>query len=624
MAGRPRIPALEKLRRGTFLRKRDLPFLCIELGIDDPEEAYRVGREKAGVPVRGRGRPRKSIEEHKRNGTYKPSRHKGETQEDDRHIIDVVGFTPRRQLKLALDGVEGFEDPGVRSDGAWFARFTEELCTLYEGAQFRGKPMVLAPHWRAFFEDALAFDDNGNRIYETIVAEVPRKCAKSHTCGAFGLAVASPCEGEGAPSVVLASGTAKQAQKVFQPASLFVKKNPVLRNTFKPYIAAITCEENDGSIYRIAADGDTQYGEGPYVNICDELHIWTQPKQVGLWAALRSAHGARENYLDCIISTAGSDETTIFGEMRKYAREHPLTEFHAEMGDGGFILRDRESKVLFYGWEVKPETELDDLEAWKRANPADWRTIDRLAVDLADPLLDESDKRRQYGNEWTSAACRWIGVDKWRHTLAKGATPNPSGEPDDFIPAGVDIHVGVDAAITHDTTAVAWAWKAPSGKVRVRVRVWCVRQELKEGAHYHVFVPGGRLDNEEGAEAFIRDVLAKNYRVRTVVYDPRYFETEAKHLSRAGLWVADLPQASGAMWDARAEFYRTVVEERIEHDGESVFAAHVGAANGKKLRNGWDVYAESEDKPIDALTAAIMAVFRAVRAPEVKPWVMHA
>ena len=74
---------------------------------------------------------------------------------------------------------------GIRSDGDWFANFSEKLLVLFEGAQFRGKPMVLARHWREFFTEALAFDDNRNRLYETAVAEVPRKNAKSHTCAAF-------------------------------------------------------------------------------------------------------------------------------------------------------------------------------------------------------------------------------------------------------------------------------------------------------------------------------------------------------------------------------------------------------------------------------------------------------
>ena len=622
--GRPRKSVLDKIASGNFRPSRDGDALIAELGVSTLDEAYAVAGYKPGG-----GRPSTPKHVKQRQHNYKPSRDRDKEEkltpeEAEAAFIAEVGYTPRRQLIKALAG-EPFDDPGVRSDMDWFASdFCEPNIMLFEGAQFRGKPMILGDHWRAFLQDALAFDDEGHRLFDTAIAEVPRKNAKSHTMAALGLALGSPSEGEGGPDIVLASGTAKQAKHLFGPAITFVRKSPLLKSIYMPLLTAITCPANDGSIYRIAADGDTQFGEGPYVNLCDELHIWTQPKQESLWTALRSAHGAREDYLDIGISTAGSDPETIFGNLHGYASGHPLVEIRGDMGSGGFILRDFQSKILYYCWAVAPEAELDDLAEWTLANPAYWRTAEHIEHDLADPLLDEGSKRRQYGNEWTSALHRWVSVDLWRHALmpgygAKLAKANPSGEPDEFIPEGVDIQVGIDAAISHDTTAVAWAYKAADGTIHVRVRVWSVRPNVQ----HHVFVPGGRMDNEGGAEAFIRDVLKPNYKIRGVTYDPRYFETEATHLSRLGLIVADLSQNSGKMYDARQEFYRQVIEHRLRHDGDSVFAAHVGAANGEKTPSGWMVEAESEAIPIDGLTAATMAVFRAARVPDIKPWVLH-
>jgi len=533
------IDVLEKVRDGRYRVSRDGAALCDQLGIPDPVAALEAawislgGRPKNGRPVTT------SEHEKKRQHTYKRTRdntahHEPTAGEGGEALLAALaeagasasGYTPRRELQYALQGREGFADPGVRSDGAWFARFCESQLTLFEGAQFRGLPMVLASHWRSFFDELLSFDDLGHRIYETGVAEIPRKNAKSHTCAAGGIAFGSPAEGEGAPDIVLASGTAKQAGEVFTPAVTFIRKSEILAMTFKPFLSAITCPANDGSIYRIAADGDTQYGQGPYVTLADELHVWTQPKQVSLWAALRSAHGAREDFLDIVISTAGSDPESILGGMRKYAKEHPLCEKRPDMGGGGFILRDKQAKILFHAYEVAPETPLDDLPAWKAANPATWRTPERIAADLADPYLDEPSKRRQYGDEWTSAESRWISVDQWRDALDKLAHPRPDGTPDEFMPRGVDIHVGVDAAISHDCIAAAWAWRAPDSSIHVRVHVWSVRPNVS----HHSFVPGGRMIGEDTAEPFVRDVLAKNYRVRSVAYDPRYFETEATHL----------------------------------------------------------------------------------------------
>jgi len=77
------------------------------------------------------------------------------------------------------------------------------------------------------------------------------------------------------------------------------------------------------------------------------------------------------------------------------------------------------------------------------------------------------------------------------------------------------------------------------------------------------------------------------------------------------------------MLNARSRWFNSIVEHRIRHDGDSDLAAHVGAANGKKLKSGWEVKAEGES-PIDGLVAALMATFRAAGAPEIKPWSFRA
>jgi len=569
----------------------------------------------------GAGRPRKPTKDHLRDGTYQPSRHgKRLAEELELTLPEIVtrlgGFDPRRQLLWALEGREGFDDPGIRTSGEWLARLCVRNIVLFEGAQFAGKPMVLQPHFREFFNEALRFKDDGSRIYNTAVLEIPRKNAKSHTLAGAAVILGSPAEGEASPEVVLAAGSRMQAGELFDPARMFVTKSPLLCAIYRPFLTAISCEWNDGVIKRISAEGEGQYGLGPYIALDDEKHVWTQARQIALHQAIRSSFGGRDDWLHFIISTAGWDVESIFGKIMKQAREHPLTERRSDMGAAGFVLRDEQAKTLVHAYEVAKETPLGDIKAWKAANPAYWRTEERLAADMADEYLDESTKRRMYGDEWTSAENRWVSVARWCDAYEKGAK---TGDPN-WIPPGAPIHVAVDAAITHDTLAAAWAWKDAAGLVRVRVRVWSVRPNVA----FHEFVEGGRMIGEDTAEPFIRDVLAKRYHVRDVSYDPRYFETEATHLARSGLIVADMPQSGSAMMDARSEFFKTIVEHRLRHDGDSVLAAHVGAANGRRIAAGWQIWPVSEDKPIDGLVAVVMAVFRAVRDKQVKPWSFRA
>lgn len=97
--------------------------------------------------------------------------------------------------------------------------------------------------------------------------------------------------------------------------------------------------------------------------------------------------------------------------------------------------------------------------------------------------------------------------------------------------------------------------------------MWSVRPKIA----FHEFVPGGRLDNEDHAEPFVFQVLAARHRVAVFGYDPRYFKTEAKHLSDAGLTVVEVTPSSGVMADAIQGFWEALLEGKVRHDGCPVF-----------------------------------------------------
>lgn len=546
----------------------------------------------------GAGRPKKSDALKARSGNAKLILG-GST-------FELIGPSPRRQLLHFLKTGEG-SDPGVRTDGGWFAEFTERFCTLTKPPN-AGEPFVLEPHERAFFDDALKFDDAGRRVYTTALAGWPRKQGKTTTLGALSLAQASSAEGEPWPDIPMAAGSRGQAGELFGHARAFVEANTVLAAEFDPLKTAIERRDGNGTIWRIAADGKLQHSLNPYVVIADELHAWTTPKQEELYAALKTAFGARDDGLMLIITTAGWDKNTILGQLYTNASEHPDVERRADMGSGGFVLRDKVGRVLVHWYGISPGTTIDDLDDWAAANPASWRTRDRIAADLADPSLDESSKRRLYGNQWTAAKNAWITPERW----AELRDPAATSETEWWIPEGALVTVGADAAVTYDTTAVGWAWMN-DGKCHVRARVWSARQD----APHHVLHPG-RIDNEAGAEAFVRDELLSKFSVSEVAYDPRYFEDQAKRLAELGPMVFPVAPDSKLMREAINGFYRGVVEGTIVHDGDPILAAHVAAAVAVKTEAGstWKLDKGKASNPMDALIAVILAAWRAMRGED--------
>jgi phage terminase large subunit-like protein len=224
---------------------------------------------------------------------------------------------------------------------------------------------------------------------------------------------------------------------------------------------------------------------------------------------------------------------------------------------------------------------------------------------LKRPGADEYAYRRLHLNQWTRAQGVWLPAGAWAKLQAELE-----------IPANAEIYIGVDVAHSYDTTAVAWAWRAPDGRIVVRCKVWTVR----EGAPAHEKVDDFYdADAIHVAEKFILE-LGTRYRVREVVADPNYFGTELRRLGLRFTTAAMFPQ-SKEMTESVQEFFRLVGARGIAHDGDRVQGLHLAAIAGKKDSNGyWRIRKLENSNPMDAGTATIIAVGRITQTLEIKPW----
>lgn len=533
-------------------------------------------------------------------------------------LIERVGLAPRRRLMALLAAATTDEEREAarravpeRTDGPWLANFCLVLCKQTIG-RWSGLALEFYPEQQAFLDDALAFNDDGERLYSTAVWQIPRKNGKTTTTSGIALALVSPAEGEGKPSAILAAGSAKQAAPLYDQAADFINGDPLLRTIFLAAKAALTCPANGGSIERVAGDGKLNHGLNPYAVAADELHAWTSPKQKENWAALTTADGARDDAVFFVISTSGWDLMSILGQLHTQAQQSPFCEYRPEMGGGGYITRDTEARLLVHCYAIAPGTPLSDLDEFKRANPAPWRTLERIKQDLAKRHIDESTKRRLYGNEWTSAKDVWIKRDMWNALADASVGPEP----------GDMIATGTDASHTHDTTAVGWATKLEDGRIAVRAKVFAVRRDSAAHCRFNggeiklaaveKFMAGELLDlGVEAYEGLVggepTEDLASDFRLEFAGYDPRFFARSAELLSDEGINTVSYEPTGKAMQEAIDAFYNDVLEGRIVHDGDPVLAAHVDAASGEKTESGWRVRRMKASRDIDALIAVVIA-----------------
>lgn len=464
---------------------------------------------------------------------------------------------------------------------------------------------------------------SSRRVYQRAGRIKPRKNGKTTELGAFALYTGGPFDGEYRPTVILAAGSKDQAGELRDQTAAFVDDpaggSPLLRPLFVVRQVNITCPSVGGVIRRVAGDGKLNHSLNPHVVVADELHAWKTKRQRENWAALTTAQGARPDPLVVFITTEGEDEDDELFDLMERITEDERTE--TEIVNRCFrIYRNRAAGLLVYRHGAPANTRLDDLETIKLANPASWRTPQRLAADLADPMVDERTKRRLYLGIRVAGSGRWIADE----IIAASQARRLERELVE-IPEQAPVAIGVDAARTRDTTAVGWAWVDPdTGDVLVDCHVWSCR----EGVACDTFVPGGRLDNDD-ARDFVRDVLLSRFDAPLLFYDERYFDTQANDLSQDGMTVVEMHQGKPEMVAAWNETYGELHAGRrvLDTDGETeilvptmllpagaaggTLTAHIRAAKGKRTADGsaWKVW--KDDRPIDGLAAVVMARFGA-------------
>jgi phage terminase large subunit-like protein len=479
--------------------------------------------------------------------------------------------------------------------GEHFAWWAEQYCEQSVDV-FAGQPLVLEPWQREFFDEALAVDEDGNPVWSSVCAVLPRKQGKTTMLAAY--AVWHCLEHDGSPEILLAASSDRQAGRLFEAVAAFVRRNDFLRSQFhvRDYAGEISRVDGQGKILRLSSDPERLHGYNPSLVIVDELHAWLAPRLRRAWAALTTAGGARKSAQVFTITTAGESHTRDSGILGR------LIDGNERQGDvekdGALtVSRNFAGRTLVWKYEATT-TDPHDTKAVKAANPASWITEDYLAKQAANPELSPDEFLQLHACVWTDGSRRaWIQRAAWQ-SLEMPAL---------VVPDGAELFIGVDSALTDDTTAVAWAWRIPDSD---RIGVKCHVIGARRGVACHELVAERSMDPRIAIEVIER--LAKDHPVREVAYDPNRFELAARMLDEQGFRVADAWGKRANQTRAWAAFFDNVQTGRIAHDGDLVLSEHVTHAEAEHTENGWKVRKIRGQGlvKIDALVAAAIATWR--------------
>lgn len=455
--------------------------------------------------------------------------------------------------------------------------------------QFAGQPLVLEDWQVEFMGEALATRDahGVEPVFSSTALVVSRKNGK--TCMLAAYALYRLFNDETQPEILLAAASDKQAGRLFDACVGFIRRSPDLLadSVLREYQGEIARADGGGKILRMASSADNLHGYNPSLVICDELHAWSKPSQRKAWAALTTAGGARKNTQVFTITTAGDAnerERSILGQM--IDRNEAVGEL--EKHDGLTISRNFDAQTLVYNYSA-PTKDPSDVVSMKLANPASWITEEFLSRQAANPELSPEEVLQLHGCVWVAGGNAWIQSEWWNNAIERGVE----------IPDGARVALGVDVGIVNDSSAIVTAWKRPDdGKVVIESRVWMPQP----GQHVNV------LD----LEAHILDACER-FNVAGVFYDPRLFERSATVLdSEHDVPMILLAQNSAPMANAYQAWYTMIQTGEIVHAGnDPQLTSAVLGAGAQQTDRGWRVSKMRQTQKIDALVAAVMAVYGA-------------
>jgi phage terminase large subunit-like protein len=462
----------------------------------------------------------------------------------------------------------------------------------HQAGERAGQPFKLERFQREFLKEFWRRDKRGRRLYTVALLGIPKGNGKTPLAAGLGLhALLSESD---APEVYGIAGSKDQAGIAQRYARGWIEQGEL--GNWLTSGSELRCRERDGFYKLLSSDGRLGHGVNPSAAIVDEWWLFSSERERESYNALAQAlhrRGPGRAWL-LAISTAGFDKQAQLGRTYEQAINDPRLEIHQD----GFlrVLRDSEAGFLFWWYGIPEDCERppDDPKLVRACNPARWLDPAQLVRDLKRPDTEELDWRRLHLNQWTASREAWLPAGTCAALRSEAA-----------IPEGAEIYLGVDIALRHDTSAVAWAHRLQDGRIVLRCQSWSANKDTDA----HDYVAGGEL-RLELVEQFIRE-LGGRYRVCEVAYDPHFFARSAQLLEDEGFALIEFLPAAQSMADAYQSFYQGCLERTLSHDGDPVLAAHVAAAAADRTERGWKLRKLKASQPFDACVAAVLAHTRA-------------
>jgi phage terminase large subunit-like protein len=486
--------------------------------------------------------------------------------------------------------------PVKRTRGERVVAFIERYCKVPAGDLLPvGSPLKLLPFQKKFILDIYDNPFGTQRAYLSIA----RKNGKTALIAGIVLAHLLGPEARQNSQIVSGAMSREQAGIVFELARKMVEMSPELSRVTRiiPSTKRLFGLVRNVEYKALSAEGKTAHGLSPILAILDEVGQVQGPRSPFI-SAVTTSQGAYKDPLLIAISTQAPTDADLFSTWIDAQKSAP------------------NPRVVSHVYSAPEDCALDDIEAWKAANPAlgifrsqeDVEKEAQLAIDMP---ANESEFRNLYLNQRVESASPFVSKTVWEAN-AKPATPYKNRT----VFGGLDLAQVNDLCafvlVDQDDGSVNCAFWLPKQNLSVKARKDRVPWDLweKEGLLYTT--PGAAVEYKHVAK-YLRDVF-NSCNVTAIGFDRYHMRHLRPWLVEAGFTDEELErfkefgQGTQSMTPALRALEVKLLNHELKHGDNKILK--MCAANARVVG---DSGARKFDKRksrgrIDGMVALAMAV----------------
>lgn len=440
-----------------------------------------------------------------------------------------------------------------------------------------------------------------------------RKNAKSTDAAILGL-YAICKENENGAQVVTAATKTEQAEIVLDMMRRMALASPSMCRAFGLKIdkKKIYCRKVGGVVKALSNDAKTQDGLNPHFAVLDEFHAH---RKRDLFDVIKSAFGARKNWMLLIITTAGHDLiSACYAEFKMCQR--------ILSGD----IENDEYFVMVY--TIDEGDDIFDEKVWRKANPllgvaVDYSYMRLMAKGAQDNEASLAEYKTKHMNVFIGGSACWLNMKDWRECANKDLLEQLTKH---IANDGI-VKIGVDLSSLKDMTAIAICWRNNLNKLCAIVYQFLPKGTIEDGKNpnhnqYKLWRNQGYLNEIDGARISTDDLedfvfeLIETVNPNEVVFD--FFgggdqlasKIEEKYLDSLGVQSYVFKKNTHNVGTATSDLEDRIIAGEFEHDGCPVLEWQAGNVHVTRKIDG-SILAKKEDQDsynkIDGMDAIIHA-----------------